>query len=214
MNLRHLLFRRMAPAAARDSASASVPPAGIDAGAETGDNIVPLRVPPSPGFPEPSPRTEAAPGAPGAEEAATSQATVLAPHGMPDAPELIAFFNGSHLGLGRHDGSHYRTQEARETGREALIARFMNLLDGVAARRQAEWDRLQDALLQTEGVCPVTTRRLRLAASIKEREIALLREQSERAAQGQGWVLEALTSYQIGFAKGLREALEFELLGH
>ncbi len=39
-----------------------------------------------------------------------------------------------------------------------------------------------------------------------------LREQFESAGQGKGWVLEALNRYQIGFGKGLREAIEFELL--
>ena len=41
-----------------------------------------------------------------------------------------------------------------------------------------------------------------------------LRDQQALAAGGQGWVLEALNRYQIGFGKGLREALEFQLLGH
>jgi hypothetical protein len=34
----------------------------------------------------------------------------------------------------------------------------------------------------------------------------------DRACEGKGWVLEALNQYQIGFGKGLREAVEFELL--
>ena len=34
----------------------------------------------------------------------------------------------------------------------------------------------------------------------------------EFAKDGQGWVLAALIAYQNGFIKGLREALEFDLI--
>jgi hypothetical protein len=32
------------------------------------------------------------------------------------------------------------------------------------------------------------------------------------AEGGKGWVLEALNRYQMGFQKGMREAVEFELM--
>jgi hypothetical protein len=41
----------------------------------------------------------------------------------------------------------------------------------------------------------------------------VLREQIALADSGKGWVLEALNRYQIGFGKGVREAIDFELLG-
>ena len=38
-------------------------------------------------------------------------------------------------------------------------------------------------------------------------------ERIELAAQRKGWVLDALNRYRLGFDRGVREALDFELLG-
>ena len=70
------------------------------------------------------------------------------------------------------------------------------------------------AELPLAACCASTTARLRLALANQERDMEALRGQHALAGHGQGWVLEALNRYQIGFGKGLREALEFELLGH
>ncbi len=134
------------------------------------------------------------------------------PRSLLDAPELKAFFANNHFGLGRHNGSNFRTQDALELGKQGLISKFQNTLAELEAQKQAKADRLQDKLLETEGFCDITTGRLRQACSALEREMSTLREQFESAGQGKGWVLEALNRYQIGFGKGLREAIEFELL--
>ena len=132
--------------------------------------------------------------------------------GLLDAPELKAFFANNHFGLGRHNGSNFRTQDALELGKQGLLSKFQNTLAELEAQKQAKVDRLQDKLLETGGVCDITTGRLRQACSTLEREMSTLREQFDSAGQGKGWVLEALNRYQIGFGKGLREAVEFELL--
>jgi hypothetical protein len=79
-------------------------------------------------------------------------------------------------------------------------------------QKQAKVDRLNDKLLETDGFCDTTTGRLRQAITNLEREMAMLRAQMDSASDGKGWVLEALNRYQIGFGKGLREAIDFELL--
>jgi len=63
-------------------------------------------------------------------------------------------------------------------------------------------------------VCATTAAQLDLAQSRLERDISVLREQIAQAENGKGWVLEARIRYQIGFGKGLREAIDFELLGN
>jgi hypothetical protein len=40
-----------------------------------------------------------------------------------------------------------------------------------------------------------------------------LQTQIDLAEQGKGWVLAALNEYQIGYSKGLREAIDAEVLG-
>jgi hypothetical protein len=139
-------------------------------------------------------------------------ATSTQPRGLLDAPEIKVFFAGNHFGLGRHNGSNYRTQEALELGQRALVSQFQNVLAELIERRQAKADRLTDKTLETEGLCSITTGRLREACTRLAREMAVLQEQFSSAGERKGWVLEALNRYQIGFGKGMREAIEFELL--
>ena len=43
-------------------------------------------------------------------------------------------------------------------------------------------------------------------------DINLLSSQIDLAENSRGWVLQALNSYQIGFSKGVREAVDFDLI--
>jgi len=136
------------------------------------------------------------------------------PAGLMDTFELKAFFAENFFGLGRHNGSTYRTQEALAQGKQGMVSRFQNTVATLIEQRQAKIDRLRNMQLQTEGVCATTAAQLDLAQSRLERDISVLREQIAQAENGKGWVLEALNRYQIGFGKGLREAIDFELLGN
>jgi len=144
---------------------------------------------------------------------ATSAPRQVARKGLLNLPELREFFSDNHFGLGRHDGANYRTQEALAQGKAAIACRFQNIVDTILEQKRSTTTRLEDALLQTEGVCANTTARLRLALGSLESDMVTLRGQHDQAGNGKGWVLEALNRYQIGFGKGMREAIEFELLG-
>lgn len=202
MNLRQMFFPK---SPARPAAVAAVEaPAIPDAGSMPADfaNVVNLPLTATDGQTNTA-QPESAPGT----------ARAVAP-GLMDAEALRAFFADNHFGLGRHDGAKYRTQEALVQGKAAIASRFQNVLDGLLEQRRVAANRLQDALLQTDGLCANTTARLRLALANQERDMEALRGQHALAGHGQGWVLDALNRYQIGFGKGLREALEFQLLGH
>lgn len=134
--------------------------------------------------------------------------------GLMNTPELKAFFEENFFGLGRHNGSKYRTQEALSQGKQSMVSRFQNTVTSIVEQLQAKIDRLSNMELQTQGICSTTTAQLDLARTRLERDIAVLRDQINQAQNGKGWVLEALNRYQIGFGKGLREAIDFELLGN
>lgn len=135
------------------------------------------------------------------------------PCGPMSASQLNKFFEVNFFGLGRHDGAHYRTQDALERGRALVVSRFQNILATVVDQKQARVDKLRDMELQTKGVCSTTTAQLILACNRLERDISALREQFDLSAQGKGWVLVSLNEYQIGFGKGVREAVDAEMLG-
>ena len=134
------------------------------------------------------------------------------PRGLLETPALQAFFAENHLGLGRHNGAQYMTQDAMELGRQTLMARFQNTLELLIAQKQAKVDALRDMAVQTQGVCATVTSQLSLACQRLERDMATIHSQSLLAAEGKGWVLRALNEYKIGFGKGLREAVDMKLL--
>ena len=133
--------------------------------------------------------------------------------GLMAAPELQAFFARNFFGLGRHNGSHYKTLDAQTLGKASLVSQFQNAMAEVTSQNQAKVDGLRNMELQTEGACNTTTSQLRLACTRLERDMATLQTQMDLAAQGKGWVLAALNEYQIGYSKGLREAIDVEVLG-
>jgi hypothetical protein len=135
------------------------------------------------------------------------------PGGLMAAPELLAFFANNFFGLGRHNGSHYKTQDAQAQGKAALVSQFQNAVAAVIGQKQAKVDGLRNMELQTEGVCHTATAQLGLACTRLERDMATLQNQMDLATEGKGWVLAALNEYQIGFGKGMREAIDAEVLG-
>jgi len=132
--------------------------------------------------------------------------------GLMNTPELIEFFDDKYFGLGRHNGSTFKTQEALELGKKTLISKFQNTLITVSERKQAIVNKLELELISIDGISTPISNKLRLACEQLKREINLLQSQTESAGSQQGWVLDALNRYQIGFLKGLNDAIEFEML--
>jgi hypothetical protein len=207
MNLQKMFFWNTSPAAAADDpvTTPALAPAQV---ADALSNVIQL--------PPRSPLDLPAGLEPADTQAVSTKSTSNAsqPAGLMDTFELKAFFAENFFGLGRHNGSTYRTQEALAQGKQGMVSRFQNTVATLIEQRQANIDRLLNMQLQTEGVCATTAAQLDLAQSRLERDISVLREQIAQAENGKGWVLEALNRYQIGFGKGLREAIDFELLGN
>jgi hypothetical protein len=208
MNLRKMIFWRIPANQLADGASPSNTSAALvtpTTQPEAINNVISLQ--PLTTLDAPPGLDAPLTGSPGAPVTASSKA-----RGLLCTPVLQAFFADNHFGLGRHNGANYRTQEALELGKHALVSRFQNTLAELVEQKQAKADRLHDTLMETEGFCNITTARLRQARINLEREMALLRAQVDSASEGKGWVLDALNQYQIGFGSGLCEAVEFELL--
>jgi hypothetical protein len=129
------------------------------------------------------------------------------------SPKIHTFFSQHFYGLGRHNGTHFKTQEAYQNGRASLISRFQNALELVIDEKQAKVDRLKNVELQTEGISETVTAQLKLACDRLERDIESLKAQIGLASEGKGWILAGLNEYQIGFGKGVREAIDAEFLG-
>jgi hypothetical protein len=133
--------------------------------------------------------------------------------GLMDLSEIKLFFSQNHFGLGKHNGANFKTQAALVLGKEAIISEFQNVLTELYERKKAKQHKLQLMALQTNGYCEVTSSMIEYAKSNVQRDMNILENQISDAEQGKGWVLQALNTYQIGFGKGVAEAIDFELNG-
>ena len=147
-----------------------------------------------------------------ADEFAQAPAQPIRVKGLMNAPELEAFFKTNQFGFGRHHGSHYRTHEAMDRGLLAVVTSFQNIVSELAERRQARVNKLQQSRQEVATLSPTMADTLRIACDQVQREISVLLEQHALAEQRKGWVLDALNRYQLGFDRGARDAIDFELL--
>lgn len=130
--------------------------------------------------------------------------------GLFDALEINTFFDENHFGLGCHNGANYKSLEALDLGRNSLISKYQNILWKLLERKRLKISKMQIELLVIEGVSTSMSQQLSLACEHLEREIEILKHEIELANTGKGRVLQALNQYQIGFHKGLREAIDFD----
>jgi len=149
---------------------------------------------------------------PGTDMPLQQAPTSLRFKGLLNTPELEFFFQENFFGYGRHAGSKFRTQEVLEQGKQSITSQFQNKLTELIEQKQEKMNKLRSELIAIEGVSSAMSAQLRLACDQLQRDINLLLEQIDAATAGKGWIREPLQRYHIGFTKGLREAIDFELL--
>jgi hypothetical protein len=149
----------------------------------------------------------------GIAEQDTPRAGSSKPAGLLATPEMQAVLGRDHYASGRHHGCVYRSVEALEQGLETIVTSFQNEAAALAERRHARMDSLLLERQQIAGLGQGLIDTLQLAAEQLRREIAVLNKQIELAGTRKGWVLDALNRYQLGFDRGVREAINFRLLG-
>ena len=213
MNLRKVMFWKqpeaaVAPAPVVDSSSSlhiAAAPVAAQAGSHPWSDakVIPLHRPAPIAGPSEMPI---------ADEFAQAPAQPIRVTGLMNAPELETFFKTNQFGFGRHHGSHYRTHEAMDRGLLAVVTSFQNIVSDLAERRQARVNKLQQSRQEVATLSPTMADTLRIACDQVQREISVLHEQHALAEQRKGWVLDALNRYQLGFDRGVRDAIDFELL--
>ena len=135
-----------------------------------------------------------------------------APVGLLDEPRIAEFFAREYFKCGFHAGCRYISSDAMERGRQEHIARFQVAMTRVAEEKRsqiANFDRLQ---IGVEAQSTVVGRQIQIARSHLERQLEELERQASLAASGDGWVRQALHEYEAGFFKGMRTAVDYQLL--
>jgi len=135
------------------------------------------------------------------------------PKGPMAAKELTEFFSKNFINCGRYAGATQRTQEAREYGLAALISEFQNIIETVIDEKRSKVDYLRHVAAQTNGASDIVSTQLHLSQEKLQRDILILKEQFDLSVDKKGWILSAINEFRIGFDRGLRDAVDAELLG-
>ncbi len=135
------------------------------------------------------------------------------PKGLLSSPAINQFFSQNFVNQGRYAGSSQKSRESLEQGLAGIIAQFQNTMFLVLGEAQAKIDSLRKVEIQSDGISETYSSQLKLACEKLERDVVSLRQQVDLSEQRKGWVLAALNEYRIGFDRGIREAIDAELLG-
>jgi hypothetical protein len=135
------------------------------------------------------------------------------PKGPMSSIPVNQFFSQNFVNQGRYTGSLQKSRESLEQGLEGVIAQFQNTISIVMDEIQAKIDSLRKVEVQSNGVSGTYSGQLKVVCTRLERDLSTLNEQFVLSEQRKGWVLAALNEYRIGFDRGLREAIDAELLG-
>ena len=127
--------------------------------------------------------------------------------------EVSQFFSRNFVNCGRYTGSMERTQDSLELGLKTIIAQFQNVLAVVIGRIQSMIHDLKNIEAQTDGLSSSLKNQLELKRDKFLKELSILEEQLSLSEERKWWVLSALNEYRIGFDRGLREAIDAEILG-
>jgi len=133
------------------------------------------------------------------------------PKGLLAEESLQKFFNNNYFGLGQHNGLNFQSGEAEELGKASIISKFLNVLDALIDKRRARISQITHSAIQVNGQSSVVGQQLENLKSELTREIQLLETQSKLASEKKGWIVQALNLYQLGFSKGLREAVDAQV---
>lgn len=133
------------------------------------------------------------------------------PRGLLAEDDLRVFFKNNYFGLGQHNGINFQSAEAEELGKDSIVSRFINVVETLIEKRKSRIAQLNHSVIQVGKQASVVSLQLENLKNELSREIELLERQAILANERKGWVLQALNLYQLGFAKGVREAIDTEI---
>lgn len=133
------------------------------------------------------------------------------PRGLLAEDDLRAFLKNNYFCLGQHNGLNFQSAEAEELGKDTIVSRFINVVETLIEKRKSRISQLNHSVIQVGKQASVVSLQLENLKNELSREIELLERQATLASERKGWVLQALNLYQLGFAKGVREAIDTEI---
>ena len=126
--------------------------------------------------------------------------------------KLAAFLGRDYWGMGRRDGYLSHTAESLEMWRRKTKSEFQLVMDQLIQDRSEQRLTLLNHLAGIGTIHAATSAQLKNTLQELEAEMERLTTQKELSALEEGWIMNVLHSYQLGFTQGLQEYIESENL--
>ena len=127
--------------------------------------------------------------------------------GLFDSPELKNFYTQNFFSRGRHNGVNFGHQGSLSMGEQSIIADFERVLNKMTSSRVAKLNEMNRHIESVPEKFKGLADQVKGQSNIVMLEIDELSDQVVSCKSGQGWVLDAITKYNLGFAQGKELAI-------
>ncbi len=128
--------------------------------------------------------------------------------------KIHSFLNRNYHAIGLNDGYEYHSQETLETGKKKIRAEFQLIIDQSIQEKYSSRLQIKNLIVDVAKVSEEAKQKLENTIEELSSSLELLVKQKELSIENEGWVMNAVHSYQQGFVQGLNDFIESENLLH
>lgn len=126
--------------------------------------------------------------------------------------KINLFLNRNYHALGVNDGYEYHSQETLEIGKKKIRAEFQLIIDQSIQEKYTSRLQIKNLIVDVAKLSEDVKQKLENTIEELNSSLELLQKQKELTIENEGWVMNAVHSYQQGFIQGLNDFLESENL--
>lgn len=126
--------------------------------------------------------------------------------------KITLFLSRNYNALGVRDGFEYHSSENLVTGKRKIGSEFRLILDLEIQEKEEKRLQVENLIVDVSSVSALTSQKLQNTLQRINDAIILLVKQKELSIEEEGWVMNAIYSYQQGFVQGLSDYIDSESL--
>jgi hypothetical protein len=128
--------------------------------------------------------------------------------------KIAQFLNRNFRSMGTMDGFEYHSQDTLLHGKKKIRTEFLLIIDQEIDTLRQKRLKLKTLVISVLGISNDTRQNLELAIDEVDKSIDLLEKQKVLSVDDEGWVMNAIYNYHLGFIQGLNDYIEGEQLLH
>lgn len=125
---------------------------------------------------------------------------------------VASFLNRDCRSVGIHDGYEYHSQETLEAAKKKIRAEFQLIIDQSIQEKLVNRLQMKNMMVDVNKISDDARQKLENTIEELDASLAILQSQKELSAENEGWVMNAIHTYQQGFVQGLNDWLAGEHL--